>query len=965
LLEKSLPIHTLVVSSRLPNDPRAAGLLADAHALGLTPLANLECHDLFFIEGDVSPSDLDRLATQLLTDPVIQTAHWREPSSARTTATALIEVALRPGVTDSVAEQICRCAHELGIIGVERAATGQRYLIRGNVQTEDLHWLARRLLANAVIQRYTLGKIEPVFPHPAEASGEVEVIQLRSLSPANLGAVATDRRTALDQAEMQAIQAYYQAEGRDPTDIELEAIAQTWSEHCVHKTFKALIEIQPSAGTDADFHPPIDGILNTYLRSATEQIAAPWVLSAFVDNAGVIAFDDEYEVSFKVETHNHPSAIEPFGGANTGVGGVIRDILGVSAKPIAATDVLCFGPQATPTEALPEGVLHPGRIRSGVVAGVQDYGNKIGIPTVNGAIVYDPAYTANPLVYCGCVGLAPRTSHPRTPQLGDRLILLGGSTGRDGLRGATFSSMTMDAQTGEVSGASVQIGAPITEKGLIEVVLRARDQRLYHAITDCGAGGLSSAVGEMTSGCGGEVELEAVRLKYPGLAPWEIWLSEAQERMVLAVSPANLGKMQALCDIFDVTLTDIGAFTNSGRLVVRYGGRTVLDLANHFLHDGLPRRSLVARPAPSPARPSAHNGPAPSVDFNNLLLTLLAHPNIASKADIIRLYDHEVQGGTVVKPLTGAQNDGPSDACVLKPLGTAGMRGLVLSNGINPALGKVDAYRMAVSVIDEAIRNAVAVGANPDQIALLDNFCWGDPLRPETLGSLVEAARGCYEGALYYRTPFISGKDSLNNEYLGADGQRHAIPPSLLISAIGIIEDVNQAVTMDLKQPGNMIYLLGATLAEFGGSHLTLTADLPPAPFPLEAPSLPANAPAIYRALHQAIRANLVCACHDLSEGGLAVAAAEMCIGGRLGMALTLEGGDPLVLLFSESNGRLLVEVQPAHREAFEAHFAGHPESLVKSIGTVTNTARLSISSQTGTLINLACDDLVRAWSPA
>ena len=317
--------------------------------------------------------------------------------------------------------------------------------------------------------------------------------------------------------------------------------------------------------------------------------------SAFVDNAGIIDFDDTYEVSFKVETHNHPSAIEPFGGANTGVGGVIRDVLGVSAKPIANTDVLCFGPQDTPVDSLPEGVLHPRRIQSGVVAGVQDYGNKIGIPTVNGAILYDPGYTANPLVFCGCVGLAPKGSHPRQPQAGDRVIVLGGRTGRDGLRGATFSSMTMDAQTGEVSGASVQIGDPITEKGLIEVLLRARDQRLYHAVTDCGAGGLSSAVGEMSSTIGADVELKRVRLKYAGLAPWEIWLSEAQERMVFAVPAENVPALQAICDTFDVNLTDIGEFTGSGRLVVRYNGKPVLDLENRFLHEGIPQRQLRAK----------------------------------------------------------------------------------------------------------------------------------------------------------------------------------------------------------------------------------------------------------------------------------------------------------------------------------------------------------------------------------
>ncbi|MBL8055131.1 MAG: hypothetical protein JNK29_00465, partial [Anaerolineales bacterium] len=574
----------------------------------------------------------------------------------------------------------------------------------------------------------------------------------------------------------------------------------------------------------------------------------------------------------------------------------------------------------------------------------------------------------NPLVFCGCVGLAPKGRHPRAPRAGDRVVVLGGRTGRDGLRGATFSSMAMDAQTGAVAGASVQIGDPITEKGLVEVITRARDRGLYHAITDCGAGGLSSAVGEMASALGAEVELTAVRLKYPGLAPWEIWLSEAQERMVLAAPAAALPELQALCDTYGVELTDIGGFAETGRLVVRHAGRAVLDLANDFLHEGLPQRRLSAlwvddqRPTPDDHAAAPASGRRPASDnFNLTLLRLLAHPNIASKADVIRVYDHEVQGGTVVKPLTGAEADGPSDACVLKPLGTRGARGLVLAHGLNPHFGLQDPYRMALSVVDEAVRNAVAVGADPDRLALLDNFCWGDPRRPETLGALVRAAQGCYAAALHYRAPFISGKDSLNNEYLGADGQRHAIPPTLLISVIGLIADVNTAVTLDLKEPGNFIYLLGETRPEFGGSHWALLQE--PAPTAWSpVPDLPAYAPALYRALHGALAAGLVRACHDLSEGGLAVAAAEMSLAGRLGLALTLDTADPLTALFSESNGRLLAEVRPRDSAAFEARLAGLPAAR---IGMVSGADRLSISTRARRLVSLPVAALVDAWTPS
>ncbi len=435
--------------------------MQDALVLGLSQVKQIQCEDLFFVEGDLTEPELQRLAGELLSDPVAQASEWRsvgvdtsqKPGYRKEPGFSIIETALRPGVTDPVAEQIVRAAHELGIPGLERAATGNRYRVFGHLSPTDLHTLARRLLANPVIQHYALGQIDPAFPQEAEASGQVEIIPVLTLDCEALLELSRTRRAALDLPEMQAIQQYYNTEGRDPTDVEFEMIAQTWSEHCGHKTFKARIEVKGGSGATS----VVDGILKTYLKSATDQINAPWVRSAFVDNAGILDFDEEHEVSFKVETHNHPSAIEPFGGANTGVGGVIRDILGVSAKPIAATDILCFGPADLDPKQLPEGVLHPRRIRSGVVAGVQDYGNKIGIPTVNGAILYDEGYTANPLVFCGCVGLAPKGRHAamREPQPEDRVIVLGGRTGRDGLRGATFSSMTMDAQTGEVAGASV------------------------------------------------------------------------------------------------------------------------------------------------------------------------------------------------------------------------------------------------------------------------------------------------------------------------------------------------------------------------------------------------------------------------------------------------------------------------------------------------------------------------------
>ncbi|MCC6147567.1 MAG: phosphoribosylformylglycinamidine synthase subunit PurL [Anaerolineaceae bacterium] len=955
---ETMPVFHFIVSFPSADDTRSREYLSNAHLLGLRTIEAIECSDLYFVAGNLTDAQLAQMASQLFADPVNQQVSWQRAggssSEEKIQGSFRLEVAYHPGVTDPVADQIVRAARELQI-PVLHAATGQRFVISGqNLNKDDVHTLARRILANPVIQRYAIGSIEPVFSHPAGASSVVQKIPVQTMNDEELLACSTQRRAALDLMEMQAIRAYFLSEERACTDAEFEMIAQTWSEHCVHKTFKALLDVSLSA--PHAYPAQVDNILNTYIRRATEEIAAPWVISAFTDNAGVIAFDDDFEVSFKVETHNHPSAIEPFGGANTGVGGVIRDILGVSAKPIAATDILCFGPQDMPMDDLPEGVLHPRRIYSGVVAGVQDYGNKIGIPTVNGAVWFDPGYTANPLVYCGCIGISPRGLHRRSPLPGDRVIVLGGRTGRDGLRGATFSSMTMDAQTGEVAGASVQIGDPITEKGLIEVIVRARDLGLYNAITDCGAGGLSSAVGEMASKTGADVDLVNVPLKYPGLAPWEIWLSESQERMVIAAPPASLAALRGLCSLFEVEMTDIGRFTENGRLVVRYDRRVIVDLDNSFLHHGIPQRRLSATFPPPPLMPlEAHALPG----LPDILLTLLAHPNISSKEDVIRLYDHEVQGGVSVKPLTGV-GSGPSDACALKPAGTAGNTGIVLSNGFNPEYGKYNPYRMALCAVDEAVRNAVVVGADPDRLAILDNFCWGDPLQPEHMGLLLEAARGCYDAAIANRTPFISGKDSFNNAYLSRDGKRQSIPPSLLISAIGIIPDICQAVTLDLKQPENLVFLLGDFQPSFGGSHFIHRFGLPQgAKTGVPLPSV--NAPALYRAYHRALSKNgLVKAGHDLSEGGLAVAAAEMCIGGGLGLSLDIPPGDDILgHLFGETAGCMLVEVAKDRTEEWFEITAGLP---VCRIGKVTVKPELAISQSGKQISSLTLQELEAAW---
>jgi phosphoribosylformylglycinamidine synthase len=953
-----------------------------AHQIGLTNVTDCNEARLYFLRGTLSQADATRLSQELLADPVteeytvscIDTAYTPDEPKGKCS----VEVTLLPGVTDPAAEDLLDAAPLLNVHGLARAATGQRYAFDTALNEVSLKRLATEVLSNGIIQRYAINQpIEPPFFAYQKTDDTVDIIALRDADDAGLQAISTQRRLALDLAEMRAIQEYYRREQRDPSDVELEMLAQTWSEHCVHKTFRAVVDFSfiPPAGTGTSPVKPvlIDGLLRTYIRAATERINKPWVHSAFVDNAGIIAFDDQYDLAFKVETHNHPSALEPFGGANTGVGGVIRDVIGVSARPIANTDVLCFGPQDMPHDQVPAGVLHPRRIEEGVVHGVEDYGNKMGIPTVNGAVLYHPGYTANPLVFCGCLGILPRGSNPSEPQPGDLVIVIGGRTGRDGLRGATFSSMEMDMGTGEAAGSAVQIGHPIHEKQAMEAVLRARDEQLYHAVTDCGAGGLSSAVGELGRTLGVNVQLDSVPLKYPGLRPWEIWLSEAQERMVLAVPPQNWSRVKAICDGQSIEAVCIGTFESSGRLHLSFGSQQVADLDMNFLHDGIPRRRLEAvYQAPE----YAHIAGTPlryPADMRATLLKLLAHPDIRSKEPVIRLYDHEVQGATAIKPLTGAANHGPSDAAVLTPLGdshftppSTSVKGVALSAGVCPSYTEGDPYAMAWAAIDEALRNAVAVGADPDQIAILDNFCWGNPLLPDRMGSLVRCAQGCYDAAVAYGTPFISGKDSLNNEYTAEDGHKHAIPGTLLISAIGIVPDITHTVSMDLKADGDVLYLIGNTREELGGSHFGLvesTFSMAQSTVPQPAP----DAPERLRVLHRAIQAGLVQACHDCSEGGLGVALSEMCLAGQLGADVTLAhvpgaagvSADP-ALLFSESLSRLIVEVKPADAARFEALFAGQP---CARIGQVNQAQELRLhlrDSQTS--LNIAVADLEVAW---
>ena len=869
-----------------------------------------------------------------------------------------VDVSFHQGVTDVEGAMAALALEFMGVSGVS-GRSGSRYRFAEPVAA-DIRPTVERILGNPLIHQFDWSDAWPAAGSSVDEASRpahpVRTIGIRACRPDDLLRVSSEEGLALDAIEMAAVQRFFGGLGRDPTDVELQSVALAWSEHCGHKTFKAPIDFR-----HGDTFETINGLLDSCIAGPSRRLHRPWVRSSFVDNAGVIALDDEFDLAFKVETHNHPSALEPFGGAHTGVGGVIRDVLAVSATPIANTDVLCFGPISLDHAKVPEGTLHPRTVFREVVRGVADYGNNMGTPTVAGAVLFHDGYSANPLVYCGTLGIAPRGSHPTEPKAGDSIVLLGGRTGRDGLHGATMSSATLDRAT--VATSTVQIGAPITEKLVADALPQLRNERLYNAITDCGAGGLCSAIGEMGADLGVEVDLALVPLKYEGLAPWEIWLSEAQERMVLAVPDKSLGQLVSVCRSHGVEASVLGRFRTDGALLLSYDGDVVADMPIAFMQSGHPARTLLATwPCAAPAdsrryreRP-ASTGREPE-RLDSLVLALLAHPNISSKEEVVRRFDHEVQGNTVGKPIVGL--NGHSDAAVLRPRAES-WTGAVLAHGINPLYGHRDPYDMAMLAVDEALRNLVAVGGSIDRAALLDNFCWGAVDEPEELGGLVRAAQGCRDAVVMYDVPFICGKDSLRNT--SRDGtETHSIPGTLLISAVGVVDDVRRCITSDLKRSGSTVYIVGLTSDELGGSHLNLLEGASGG----VVPQVRSESPLILRRLAETIDRGLALSCHDLSEGGLAIAAAEMMLSGGFGLTIQLDALAAATVLsvdaalFSESPGRFLVEVPPSLADEFEGLLSGLPHAC---IGNVVDAGRLRITSAGSAVVDLELSELDRAW---
>lgn len=889
-----------------------------------------------------------------------------------------VEILFRPGVTDNVGTSASQALALVDAVYEKEKVqvfTAQVYSFwtstdLGQGQREEVMRLCGSYLANPLLQKITLYSKAQWQERQRFEQVEVPLVALDTqsmveeypldlplsrwmeLNQNNCWALSEDEIVHVrDYFSHKEVQEKRQKVGLSSalTDVEMEVIAQSWSEHCKHKIFAAQIEYREE-GEIPEAYPRlgelnISSLYKTFIKGATKKVVengVDWTVSVFSDNAGIVRFDAQTDVCIKVETHNSPSALDPYGGALTGILGVNRDILGVGlgARPIANTDIFCFGPPDFKGQ-LPQGVKHPKRILEGVHLGVEDGGNKSGIPTVNGSFYFDDNYCGKPLVYCGTIGVIPardkdgRELAKKTPSAGDKIVMCGGRIGKDGIHGATMSSMELSASS---PVTAVQIGDPITQKRLMDFTLEARDMGLFTAITDNGAGGLSSSIGEMSTLTGGaDLDLTHAPVKYPGLRAFELLVSESQERMSYAVAPAKLAAFLELAQRRNVEAAVLGTFTDSGFFHVRHLDKTVLYLDLHFLHESLPQMKLQATWT-GPLAEKKWTGATTETPQNlkQTLLALLARPNIASKEKWVRRYDHEVQAATIGKPFCGKKGHGPSDAAVLwmYPHGGEKKRGLAISHGLAPRWSQHDPYWMAVAAVDEAVRNAVCVGGNPDKMALVDNFCWPDPLPGKNnpdhaykLAQLVRTCRGLYDVCVAYAMPLVSGKDSMKNDLIGrlpsGTEVKISVPPTLLVSGMCDVPDVSCSIDMSFKKAGDLIYLLGDRDSSLAGSELQ---ELWGKASTEVLPKIDINENIkLYRALYQATRADLIESAHDLSDGGLAVALSESALAGEMGALIEIKGSGAQEILFNEKPGQILVSVSASSQKKFEELMTGLP----------------------------------------
>ncbi len=968
------------------DDPLGRGVKEDINKFFSEEVTGVTAIKVYVISRDFSKEQLQTIGPALH-DPIIEECKINSHLASNVDFSWLVEVGFRPGVKDNLgntAKIAIEDALDIKFSGSEGVYSFTQFLLKGDISEKEVEGIANGLLGNRLINSFNitpskkLDGLKRTIPEiKLRLKQIVERINLQ-LDDEAMMRLSQERLLALSIEELKAIRGHFKKPsqmrnslglGEDPTDVELECIAQTWSEHCKHKIFNAEITHKEPGKTEI-----VDGCFKSFIKNPTKEIGKKidWLVSVFDDNAGIIKFNDKFNLVFKVETHNSPSALDPYGGALTGIVGVNRDPLGAGtgSRLIANTDVFCFAPPNFSGD-VPKMLLHPRRVFEGVRRGVEHGGNKSGIPTVNGCIVFDERYLGKPLVFCGTLGIAPskingKPTHIKTISPEDLVVIAGGRTGLDGVHGATFSSEKLNERS---PTSAVQIGDPFTQKKLADFLLEARNSELYTALTDNGAGGISSSVGEISRLCGGcKIQLKDVPLKYEGLQPWEILVSESQERMTLAVPKEKIAKLKELAALHDVGVAVIGEFTKTGNFHILFGQDTVALLDLDFLHNGCPKLRLEAEWNPTSSESAAFSF---MKDFGSTLKSLLSSPNICSKEQVVRQYDHEVQGGSIIKPLCG--NDGPSDAAVLLPLESMenhSFQGVGISNGICPKFSEFDTYHMAANAMDEAIRNLVAVGGDISKIALVDNFCWPDPVfHPESnpdgkhkLAQLVRANKAIKDYALAFGTPFISGKDSMKNDF-HAGNVKISVPPTLLISAIGNIEDVKKCITMDFKNRGDVIYLLGITRNELGGSELFMHLKINGGDVPTVDACLAKN---LYIAVGSAIKEGVLNSCHDCSDGGLAVAVAESSFAGGLGaevdLSLVQSSGhlDDCTILFSETPSRFVVSVAPESQSRFEELLAS---CAFSKIGIVKPGKSLVIKGQKGNfIIDEGIEGLKSAW---
>ncbi len=882
-------------------DYARSGFLQDVQNIGINSLSDSRIGKTFFFQG-FTPEEIQRVRHEILhEDTHLDFYEGQMNLESVANPSHFVCISYQRQVSNPAIDSLEHAIQRIGIpLERKRVQISEIYLLYGDVSAAERDRI-EEMLVNVSIQE-RLSNPPTSLGVDAVGNDTVELISLRSLLDSELKSMSENRRLFLSLKEMQAIQTHYKKIGREPTDCELEVIAQGWSEHCGHKTFKAEVYM------NGEKKQP----LYKRLKQSTVEIAHPDVLSCFVDDSGVVRLDDEHGVCIKAETHSAPAAIEPFGGTETGVGGVIRDILGtgLGAKPIAVMDVLCFGDLSLSTENVPPGCLHPNVLLNKCVAGVESYGNKMGLPNISGALYFDNCFSTKPIVLAGSIGLIPiEKAEKGKPQPGDVIICLGGKTGKDGIHGATFSSGEMTDRTKALDSTAVQIGYPVLERQVMDVLAKLFEKNIIHALTDCGGGGLSSAVTEICENLGGTVDLREITTKYQGLKPWELFLSESQERMLIAIPPERAAEVIALCMHYGINADQIGSFGEGDNiLTLNYGKKKVAELDLGFVLGGNPQTTIEGEYKEPKFRESSVPHMSQS-EIRDLAFEILNDLNVCSRESVVRKYDQVVTGHTQERSFGGKHQDTPQDALLLRPKYDS-FKGLMTTHGLAPEIGKHDPYMGSLTSVIEAISNAVARGADLSKIFLIDNFIHPRPDNPEDVGTLDRSLEGAIAGAKAFGTPFVSGKDSLGSTYHSADGTVIKANPMIIVTALSVLDDIERTVPSHFQKIGSQIVLLGDSgPSKLGGSVVAKKLGLDTNAVPqYDLDALKKT----FVQLHKLIKENQVLSCHDIKEGGIFTTIAEMMFGNERGVQIDLsniDAGSLIGFLYNEKAGRFIVEV--------------------------------------------------------